>query len=370
MDGGCSWARPVPGRRSTGATTPTRNKTAQRFGLLIVCLCGACAALAHAAGPPSDLQPELRLLLARDLKFSAGELAELERGKTAKHVLPATASGEVAVAGAVRVHATKDTFAAAYRDIRRFKQGPDILEVGRFSNPPRFDDLASLTVVHEDVDLRDCKVGDCDIRLPADVIARFQHEVDWKGDDADAQAARLFKHVLFDEVAAYVSGSSGRILQYDDDRRPVRPVDDFAGLLKNSPYLDAVLPGLSAHFDHFPNRRLDGVDDFLYWSKEKFGLTPFISVTHVALGPTGPHQYIAATRDVYSTRYVDASLSLAIASESVSDSGSIYLVYVNRSRANALKGAFSKLRRAIVERRARGSLEDNLKNVKRRLEEN
>jgi len=45
-------------------------------------------------------------------------------------------------------------------------------------------------------------------------------------------------------------------------------------------------------------------------------------------------------------------------------------VYVNRSRANALKGALSKLRRSIVERRARGSLEENLKNVKRRLEEN
>jgi hypothetical protein len=62
-------------------------------------------------------------------------------------------------------------------------------------------------------------------------------------------------------------------------------------------------------------------------------------------------------------------LSLAIASDSMSDSGSFYLVYVNRSRANALKGAFSKLRRSIVERRARGSLEENLKNVKRRLEE-
>ena len=44
--------------------------------------------------------------------------------------------------------------------------------------------------------------------------------------------------------------------------------------------------------------------------------------------------------------------------------------HVNRLRANALKGALSKLRRTIVERRARGSLEDNLKNVKRRLEEN
>jgi hypothetical protein len=309
------------------------------------------------------------VLLARDLKFSAGELSELERGRTAKRVLGATAPGEVAVAGAVRVHATKEKFVAAYRDIAHFKRGANVVEVGRFRNPPQLDDLDALTVVHEDVDLRDCKVGDCDIRLPADVIARFHREVDWQSAGADAQAARLFKSVLFDEVTAYASGGSSRILQYDDDKRPVRPVDDFAGLLENSPYLDDVLPGLSAHFSRFPNRRLDGADDFLYWSKEKFGLTPFISVTHVALVPNGPHQYVAATRDVYSTRYVDASLSLAIASDSMSDSGSFYLVYVNRSRANALKGSFAKLRRSIVERRARGSLEENLKNVKQRLEE-
>jgi hypothetical protein len=349
---------------------PKRSKTARHSSLLIVCISGAYAALALAAGPSSDFQPDLRQLLARDLKFSAGELTDLERGRTAKHVLPSTASGEVAVAGGVRVRATKEKFVAAYRDIRRFKEGPNVVEVGRFQDPPQFDDLASLTIVHEDVDLRGCKVGDCDIRLPADVIARFQREIDWGSADADAQAARLFKRVLYDEVTAYVSGSPRRILQYDDDKRPVRPVDDFAGLLKNSPYLDAVLPGLAAHFDRFPNRRLVGSDDFLYWSKEKFGLTPFISVTHVTLVPDGPHQYVAATRDVYSTRYVDASLSLAIASDSMSDAGSFYLVYVNRSRANALKGAFAKLRRSIVERRARGSLEENLKNVKRRLEEN
>jgi hypothetical protein len=346
------------------ATRPRKSKRAFILSL------SACAALALAAGPSSDLQPDLRLLLARDLKFSAGEISDLERGKTTKHVLPAGAPGEVAVVGGVRVRASKEKFAAAYRDIRRFKQGPDVVEVGQFHNPPEFDDLTALTIVHEDVDLRDCRVGDCDIRLPADVIGRFQREVDWRRADADVQAARLFKHVLFDEVTAYVSGSERRILQYDDDKRPVRPVDDFAGLLRNSPYLDAILPALGAHFDQFPHGRLEGADDFLYWSKEKFGLTPFISVTHVALVPNGPHQYLAATRDVYSTRYVDASLSLAIASDSVNDSGSIYLVYVNRSRANALKGALSKLRRSIVERRARGSLEENLKNVKRRLEEN
>jgi hypothetical protein len=328
----------------------------------------AGAALVGAAGPPSDFQPELRAVLQRDLKFSAGELSDIERGKTARHVLPSIAPGEVAVAGGVRVYATKEKFVAAYRDISRFKEGPDVVEIGRFSNPPVLEDLAGLTITHEDLDLRGCKVADCDIRLPADVIQRFRREIDWSRTDADARAALLFKRVLFDDVRAYVSGGPGRITEYDDDKRTVRPVDDFSGLLKNSPFIDALLPGLGAHLEDVRERHLNGADDFLYWSKEKFGFTPFISVTHVTLVPAGAHQSIAATRDVYSSRYLDASLSLAVASDSVGDPSSFYLFYVNRSRANALKGSFSKLRRSIVERRARGSLEDNLKNVKRRLE--
>jgi len=73
------------------------------------------------------------------------------------------------------------------------------------------------------------------------------------------------------------------------------------------------------------------------------------------------------TRDVYSSRYLDASLALTIATDAGSQNA-IYLVYANRSRANALKGLFSGMRRAIAERRARGGLEASLKTLKERLE--
>jgi len=56
------------------------------------------------------------------------------------------------------------------------------------------------------------------------------------------------------------------------------------------------------------------------------------------------------TKDVYSSRYIDASLALAIASDAGDVDETIDLVYANRSRANALKGGLSGLRRSIVER--------------------
>ena len=67
----------------------------------------------------SDLQPDLHALVVRDLKFSAGEVADLEQGRIVRHTLPATAPGEVAAVGAVRIHASKARFAAAYRDMKR-----------------------------------------------------------------------------------------------------------------------------------------------------------------------------------------------------------------------------------------------------------
>ena len=78
----------------------------------------------------------------------------------------------------------------------------------------------------------------------------------------------------------------------------MHPVDEFAGLLKNSPYLGEIVPGLPEHLRAFPSSALPGAEDFLYWSKEKFGLTPSITVTHVtATRDAIGNAVIASSRD-------------------------------------------------------------------------
>ena len=326
----------------------------------------AVAMLAQA--PAFDMHPEIRAVLLRDLKFSPDELADLERGQIVKHGIDTTASGEVAVAGAVRVKASKAAFLDRVRDIARFKSGPNVLQIGRISNPPVLDDIAALTVGRDDFDVLACHVGDCPVRLPADVIRRFEQEIDRKAPDAQARGAALFKRILIEDVQAYVSGQPGRMLQYDDGSRPIRPVDEFVSLLKNAPSFGALIPGLPDHLEHFPSKILPESEDFLYWSKEKFASEPFITVTHVTIVCPSAATCVMATKDVYSSRYLDASLALSVASDAVRTPGSFYLVYVNRSRANALKGGFSALRKSVVQRRARGSLEESLGAIKLLME--
>ena len=166
-----------------------------------------------------------------------------------------------------------------------------------------------------------------------------------------------------------MSGGAGRITEYDDEKRPVRPVDDFSSLLTGALYVDELVPGLAGHLEGFSTNSLPGSEDIVYWSKETFGdVDPFVTVTHVTITPPVRLGRVIASRDVYSSRYIDASLSVTIASDAVSTPDAFYLVYINRSRADALKGKAADLRRSIVERRAKSGLEENLRLTKLRLE--
>jgi hypothetical protein len=326
-------------------------------------------ALVAAPPPANDIDPAIRGVMTRYLRFTATELADMQNGKIVRHSNEASAPGELAVAGGVRVRSTKEAFLDRVRDIAEFKRGPDVLQVGRFSNPPTLQDLAPLTVDKDDFDLRSCRVADCNARLPAEAIRRFEQEINANAPDAQARIAALFKQVLLDHVLAYEKGDThGRILEYDDDQPPIRPADEFEGVLRGTPAIAALVPGLPDHLRHYPSNRVAKAEDFLYWSKERFGIAPFITATHVTIVCPAAHTCVVTTKDVYSSRYIDASLSISIATDAQIDRESFYLVYASRSRASALKGGFAALRRALAGRRVRSSLEENLKTIKTRLE--
>lgn len=328
----------------------------------------ACVNAALLAAVDSDVNGAIRGVLTRYLQFTTSELADLQAGKVVKHGLDSTAAGEVGVVGAVRINAPRAKFLTRVRDIARFKNSPDVLQIGRFSRPPTLDDLAALTVEAGDFDSRACRVGNCGVRLPAAVIQRVEREIVPGAPGVQQRAAALFKQVLLDDVTAYVNGSPGRFEQYDDGARPIRPLDEFDGVLRSSPALEALVPGLSDHLKDFPASRLPEADDFLYWSKERVSMAAFITVTHVTIVCLSTATCVIATKDVYSSRYIDASLAISIATDSLETPSAFYLVYGNRSRANALKGGFSSLKRAIVERRARGNLEQYLRTLKAQME--
>ena len=81
--------------------------------------------------------------------------------------------------------------------------------------------------------------------------------------------------MLLAHAQSYETGAPGRITEYDDSRTPIHPTIAAEDLIKNASYLDAFKPGLAAHMQCMWSNPLEGADDFLYWSKESFGPSPF-----------------------------------------------------------------------------------------------
>ncbi len=334
-------------------------------------MAGLAAVLAAAALAPGA-PDEPRRLLGNHLGFSPRELEALDRGAPIKRSLDASDPREVALAGAIRVAVPRAYFVDRFRDIVEFKRGPLVLQVGTFSRPPRLDDVKDLTLADEDVnDLRGCRPGDCDVKLPEETIRRLRAEVDWSAPTARAHATRLVQEMLVERARRYLQAGPSALAPYAARRERVVLSRELTAILDASPYLDHYAPELRSFLDAFPRVGLPASEDFLYWSKETFELKPVISLTHAAIYT--PERYggaltVIASVGLYASHYLDGSVGLTLALDAPSEPGACYLVYVNRTRVDALAGAFGGLRRWMAERRARGGLEQHLLALKQRLE--
>jgi hypothetical protein len=208
------------------------------------------------------------------------------------------------------------------------------------------------------------------VKLPSNVILRVQKEIDWSSPDAEQQATELARTVLLQYVERYLTGGNEQLSEYSDKKQPLRVAEQFDAILKASPYIFDYDPEFYEYLSDYPKKHLDGVEDFLYWSKEKFGLKPVISVTHVSIYRKPEFDVtLIASKQIYANHYFEASLGLTVALASAQDPDpSFYLLYFNRSRSDALHGGFSGLARGQVKSRARKGALENLAKIQRSIE--
>jgi len=326
--------------------------------LLYGLLCSATATV-EAQTSLADLQKALQEKAA----FAETDFAALARGETIVKLAPAQDKREVAVAGLVNLRASAEEFLRSYRESLTHRNNTAVLEIGSFSATPTLDDLQYLTLDPEDIeDLKECAVGDCEIKLSAAMIQRFAHEVNWQASDYAQQATQLFKTMLLEYVRDYRARGNAALIEYNDKPTAVRLAQEQRELIGTSGYLNSVFANALATNDK-------PAEEMLVWSKIKFGLKPVIAVNHVtiyrnerALGP----QVLAVSKQIYANHYFDSSLALT-AFVTVAGPTS-YLVYENRSRADGLDGPFSKLKRKLVENKALEGLKGILEHSKLTLE--
>ncbi len=308
-----------------------------------------------------------RTFLQRTFGFTADQLNNIARGEAVARVLPASDRREIALLGGVRIDISAREYADRLADIVHFKRDRKVLQIGVFSTPPRPDDVRQLTLDGSALKaLRSCAVGECDMRLSSDLISEARS----LGGDGSQRVDEWFRHALVQYVNRYRAEGNAALMSYADTTPQLSLADEFPKLVAS----DRVLPefpvlrrNLLEHPQAVPPLR-----DVIYWSKEQIGSAQVVTVTDMLIvqtPPGSPAAYVAASKQIYASRFFDSSLSLTVLVDDDTSVGpATYVVYLNRSRVDAFDGVMGGITRRIVQRHARGAVVEYLERVKTRLE--
>jgi hypothetical protein len=312
-----------------------------------------------------------------DIGLSAQDIAVVERGEAVARVLD-TDRRQVAVVGAVRINGPRASLVQRFRTVDYLKSGSAVLDAGQLGDPPRPSDLNGVPFEPYDLDLRDCRPGDCRVRLSDADIARFQREVQWSRPDWQAQSAAIWRDILGSVASGYVRAGASALPVFANKEARLPVADELAVLLKESQFLRSLAPGMLEHLRNPARNGLPRSEALLYWSKEDFGIRPVLRLTYQAIhGPEPsaaapePPVVIASTQ-LYAAHYLDAAVGFLIAMRAPGRDGGdgFYLIAVNRARTRSLSSFTRRLVRSTVQKRSRSSLEKVLLSAKAALEGN
>jgi hypothetical protein len=324
-------------------------------------LCAAGVLPAHGLSP--------RDLLRSVAQFSDAEWAAVERGEPVAKVLD-TDTREVAVAGAIRIAGSRDQLISRSRDLEVLKSSAAVLDASRFSTMPSAADLQRVTFDDHNLDLRNCRPGDCTVRLGADEIARFHREVNWNGADWRTQSAGVWREVLANYASAYQRSGRTGLPDYVNKRDALSVASEVRLLLNEYGFVGSYSPELAAYLRDFGSNAPRGAQQMLYWTREDFGIRPIFRISHQVVyqvpGPA-PSTWIA-TNQVYADHYLDAALTVTAALESGQPAREFYMISVSRARTRSLSGLLRRFVRSTVQGRSRDAMRKILAATKSAIE--
>ena len=303
-------------------------------------------AVAASAAPP-DVAAYLRQVVG----FPPDRLAALEAGEAIVKIA-SDEKGEVSVVGAVRIRTTKEHVKLYFDEYIKFEDGVVVLRVGRFGNPPSLADVARLELEKRDVDaLASCEPRDCDVKIGA-AFADLRAAVDWRGPDRALRVNAFVRQRLVDYVKAYRERGDAALVTYVDGANPVSLAAEWRGLLAESRYLRDYAPPLRRYLEEYPKATLPGSSDLIQWSKIDQGLKPVVVLTHVVLyqDPAKPDRLSVALKQIYASHFYEGAFSLATVVDAPPEAGHSvsYVVFVNRTRTDILRGAFGGVKRKLT----------------------
>lgn len=356
---------------SPGDANSIDGEVTQRMGghirvLALLALAVVPIGAAQSASPP--LPPRLDHYVRSVVRLTAAEQKQLASGSPVTRLLEADPGTEVAVFGAIWVNAPIGRYTAAVADIEQFERGGKFKRTRRISSPPRLEDFADLRLPREDlVDLRSCRMGDCEVKLWEQAMHRLRTDIDWKAPDADPAANRLLRGLALDYVTGYLEGGNQQLAVYHDNSRPTVVAQEFQAMVDQMPELTTLMPALRRYLLEYPKVTLPDATSFLYWQETEFGLKPTIRISHLTVRE-GPDDTVVASKMLYASHYFWAGLELRALIPDPARGPGFWFVTVNRSRSDGLSG----FKGIFIRRRVRSEVQAGalaiLRMTKQRLE--
>ena len=314
--------------------------------------------------------PAPRDLLRSIAQTTDREWAAVERGEPLAKILP-TDKREIAVVGVIRIAADRDRLVARFRSIENLKRSAIVLDAGVFSSDPQASDLTRLAIEDHGLNLRDCRPGDCPVRLGAPEIARFHREVDWNAPDWRTRSAAVWRDVLAGYAAAYQRNGRTALPIFVNRAEPLSVASELDLLLGSYGFLADFSPALHTYLRSLGPDRPPGTEGVLYWTKEDIGVRPIIRISHQIVQTASRHNHpvIVTSNQVYADHYLDAAITATLALTAVEGDGhSFYMISVNRARTRSLTGVLRTMVRSAVQGRSRDAMRKILVASKRALE--
>jgi hypothetical protein len=304
------------------------------------------------------------------LHLSEDERQDLRQGRTLVRLLSAAEPSEIVVFAASHIDVTPQTFARRIRSPRLWI-GPKVPRTGMLANPVRPDDIALLTLGADDLRaLRQCRPGDCGVKLSSPEMARIQAAIRSSSSGWEGAAQHEFRQVILDRVSRYRSGGLSALGPFNDHERPTAPDAVYARLQSHAAAMTRMAPELLDYLQAYPRVSLPpGSEEFLYWIETVQPPKPTVQAWHITIRrdrADGASEVLAVSRQIFATHYVNGALAMTALVRD--DDGRRYMVYLTRVSADGLTGFLSGIKRYFIERRIRSGARAAFDALRRRIE--
>jgi len=292
-------------RRSRAAVT--------QLALLVAVVTPASFAVAQTQSGSALPAGEPGRFLQKYIGLTPGEIDQARQGTVVTKVLDTKDQDEVALFGIVTVNAPRSEVTRRIKDLPTFLRSPGRVGLGIFSAPAAPTDLRDFMVEQSLVDeLKACRPGNCDLKLPTVNIDEFTHMVDLSAPTARAQIETMVRQRAAEYVNTYRKGGTAAMVEYGDQKTTGRASDVFTSLLAESPYLFDYVPAFHKYLAAYPAGSLPDVTDAIYWSADKMSsLRLIFSINHVSVfSPPDAPLTLVSSKQLYASHYFLGAFTL------------------------------------------------------------